>query len=61
MKVVINTSVTDIRAGDKIFVVGRKRPVIVKEVQGNAVKFSGGVAIAKVFERVIERSADIIR
>jgi len=61
MKLVIRTQSTDLQAGDKIYVAGCKRPVVVQSVQGHNVKFLGGVATGKLFERVVERSADIIR
>ncbi len=61
MKIVIKTQTNELKANDKILVPGRKSPVIVKSVNGNSVKFSGGVATGKLFERVIEHSADIIR
>ena len=61
MKIVIKTQTNELKANDKILVPGRKSPVVVKSVNGNGVKFSGGIATGKLFERVIERSADIIR
>lgn len=59
--IVIRTDTKDLRTGDKVYVVGRKRPVEVKSVDGKIVRYAGGVAIQKDFERVVTKMSEVLR
>lgn len=66
MNFVIKTAATDLRPGDKIYVVGTKKPVEATFIDANKrVHYrqgkNTGVAIQKEFARVVTKISEVLR
>lgn len=65
MIITIKTPPNDLRSGDKVYVAGLKKPVMVVSVDGRQVRYAQGkqmgVAIQKQFDRVVNKISEVIR